>query len=106
MDDTKAHEIARQFADAASRGLDAGFDGIEVLAGNGHLFDQFQNSMVNTRTGPYGGSSAKGRTSLLLETLKAMRDRVGPNTLLGVRLSPYGRFNAIPEDPCTEETHL
>ncbi len=51
--------IVQEFVRAAESALRAGFDGLELLAANGYLFDQFLNSRINTRTDEYGGQSLR-----------------------------------------------
>ena len=106
LDDDEIAAIPEQFASAAENAISAGFDGIEILAANGYLFEQFQNSGVNTRNGRYGGETAESRCRLLVETVDAIQQCIGKEVLLGVRLSPFGTFNCIPEDDKTEETYL
>ena len=50
----------------------AGFDGVELHAANGYLFDQFMNSVLNTRTDRYGGGSVEDRTRFLMEVVDAV----------------------------------
>lgn len=106
LTDREIAEIPLQFAAAAENALEAGFDGFEILAGNGYLFEQFQNTGVNTRKGRYGGGAAESRCRLLLETIDAVQNRVGRDRLLGVRLSPFGTFNCMPKCEKTTETYL
>ena len=82
---------------------EAGFDGVEIHGANGYLFEQFMNSVLNTRTDCYGGASVENRTRFLLEVVEAAVRELGPGRV-GVRLSPFGRFNGIPADPLAEET--
>ncbi len=81
-----------EFAQAARRAVDAGFDGIELHAANGYLIEQFLNANVNRRTDAYGGSIA-GRNRFALEVARATADAIGAQRV-GVRLSPYGVFNS------------
>jgi len=83
----------------------AGFDGVEIHAANGYLFDQFLNSSLNTRTDGYGGATPQTRTRLLLEVVDAAGREMGTDRV-GVRLSPYGRYGSMPADPHVEETLL
>ena len=86
-------EIARvtgDFVHAARVAIEAGFDGVEVMAANGFLFDQFLSSAVNTRTDQYGGTVAN-RQRFLLETLDALAAAIGSHKV-AVRFSPYGRL--------------
>ncbi|MFH1605644.1 MAG: hypothetical protein ABIH03_17260, partial [Pseudomonadota bacterium] len=50
------HEIERLFVAAARRLRLAGYDGVEIHAGNGYLFQQFFTRRINRRTDQYGGS--------------------------------------------------
>jgi len=74
------------FAAAAVRARNAGFDGVEVHGANGYLLDQFLTEGVNLRTDSYGGPAA-ARVRLMAETVRAVRTAVGPEFLVGVRVS-------------------
>ena len=76
--------------------MDAGFDGVEVHAGNGYLLDQFLRSSTNRRTDAYGGSK-ENRARLLLEVMEAVCAAIG-NDRVGLRLSPVTTFNDISDD--------
>ena len=93
--------FSRAFADARR----AGFDGVEVHAANGYLFDQFMNSVLNTRDDRYGGRNVEDRTRFLMEVVDAAVRELGPGRV-GVRLAPFGQFNSMPADPRVEETLL
>ncbi len=97
-------QIITDFAQAAQNARTAGLDGVELHGANGYLFDEFLNAKVNTRTDGYGGSP-EGRCKLLLETVDAVAAQIGADRV-GVRISPYGQFNSMPEDPETENTFL
>jgi N-ethylmaleimide reductase len=75
-----------EYADAATRALETGFDGVELHGANGYLIDQFLHSGSNQRTDGYGGSIPH-RARFLLELVAAVTDRV-PADRVGVRLSP------------------
>jgi hypothetical protein len=80
-------DIARiipDFADAAERMKAAGLDGVEVYTA-GHLLDQFLSPLTNSLEGPYGGATLETRMKLLLDVIAAVRDRVGPDFIVGVR---------------------
>ncbi|HPG23546.1 MAG TPA: NADH:flavin oxidoreductase [Amaricoccus sp.] len=81
-------DIARiigNYADAAERMKAAGLDGIELEA-YGHLMDQFWSPLTNDLDAPYGGS-LDDRLRFTFETLRAIRDRVGPEFIVGIRYS-------------------
>ncbi len=88
-------EVVRGFADAAARLQRGGVDGIELHAGHGYLFSAFLSPATNQRTDEYGGP-LENRMRLLVETLAAVREAVGPDYPVGVRVSPDG-----PEDQTT-----
>lgn len=93
------------FAEAFAHARQAGFDGVELHAANGYLFDQFMNSVLNTRTDRYGGGRVEDRARFLMEVVEAAVREFGPGRV-GVRLAPFGLFNSMPADPRTEETLL
>ncbi|KAH9037670.1 hypothetical protein EDB84DRAFT_1267065 [Lactarius hengduanensis] len=81
-------EYVQLFAAAAENAvLKAGFDGVEVHAGNGYLPDQFLQTVSNTRTDEYGGS-VENRLRFMLEVTDALVDAVGANKV-AIRLSPF-----------------
>lgn len=82
--------IVRDFADAAERVKAAGLDGIELEA-YGHLLDQFISPLTNTLDGPYGGP-IENRMRFMFDVLSAIRERVGPDFILGVRLTADERL--------------
>ena len=90
--------IVAQFAQAARNAETAGFDGVELHAGNGYLIDQFLRDGSNQRQDGYGGALVN-RSRLMLEVADALvavlrRDRVG------VRLSPASAlFGMADSDP-------
>ena len=96
--------VKDEFVQAAVNAQKTGMDGVEIHGANGYLFDQFLNSVVNTRTDEYGGT-VENRCRLLLETVDDVINVIGADRT-GVRISPNGRFNAMPEDPEMETTFL
>lgn len=83
-------DTTNEFAAAAKRALEAGFDGVEIHGANGYLLDQFLHDNVNIRTDAYGGSIEK-RCRFPLEVIKAVTDAIGSDKV-GIRLSPYNYF--------------
>ncbi|MDP2253503.1 MAG: alkene reductase, partial [Thiobacillus sp.] len=88
--------LVESYAQAARNAMEAGFDGVEVHAGNGYLLDQFLRSSTNRRTDAYGGSK-ENRARLLLEVMDAVCKAIG-NDRVGLRLSPVTPFNDISDD--------
>lgn len=93
------------FSTAFAEARRAGFDGVEIHAANGYLFDQFLNSALNTRDDRYGGGNVEDRTRFLIEVVEAAVRNLGAGRV-GVRLSPFGLFNSMPADHRVEETLL
>jgi 2,4-dienoyl-CoA reductase (NADPH2) len=81
------------FASAAARARDAGVDAIELHAGHGYLLDEFLSPATNFRTDEYGGP-VENRARLLLETLRAIRDRVGREYPVWIRMNAHEYFYA------------
>lgn len=79
-------EVIALFARAAERAQDAGFDGVEVHGANGYLLDQFLTDYMNVRTDTYGGST-ENRVRLMAQVCAAVRRAVGPDFVVGVRVS-------------------
>jgi len=80
-------EVVRAFGGAAGRVARAGFDGIEVHLGHGHLLQQFLSPATNRRTDGYGGSFER-RLRFPLEVLGAVRSAIGEEAMaMGIRIS-------------------
>jgi 2,4-dienoyl-CoA reductase-like NADH-dependent reductase (Old Yellow Enzyme family)/thioredoxin reductase len=78
-------EIQKLFVAAARRLWLAGYDGVEIHAANGYLFQQFFSPRINRREDAYGGA-IENRMRFLLETIGRMRDAL-PALRLVIRLS-------------------
>lgn len=65
-------DIVGQFAAAARRALDAGFEVVEVHGAHGYLIGEFLSPHSNKRTDRYGGSF-ENRTRFALEVVDAVR---------------------------------
>jgi N-ethylmaleimide reductase len=93
LEEAEVDEIVQQYARAAERARDAGFDGVEIHGANGYLIEQFLADGSNQRNDRYGGS-LENRARFLLEVTRAVTDAWSP-AHVGVRLSPRGTFNDI-----------
>ncbi|MGW0916388.1 oxidoreductase [Streptomyces sp. NPDC002784] len=80
------------FAAAARRAIEAGFEGVEVHAADGYLLHQFLAANTNHRTDAYG----EDRTRFTVEVVEAVAAAIGPERV-GVRLSPGRTVNGIEE---------
>jgi 2,4-dienoyl-CoA reductase-like NADH-dependent reductase (Old Yellow Enzyme family)/thioredoxin reductase len=83
MEDWDIDRIISDYADAAERMHAAGVDGLELEA-YGHLIDQFWSPSTNTLDAPFGGV-LENRVRFAMEVVRAIRKRVGPEFILGVR---------------------
>ncbi|WP_375003564.1 FAD-dependent oxidoreductase [Aeromicrobium sp. CTD01-1L150] len=77
--------IVDQYADAAARCAAAGLDGIELQA-YGHLLDAFLSPATNHRTDAYGGD-LEHRMEFPRRVISAVRKAVGPEFIVGIRMS-------------------
>lgn len=77
--------VVHYFALAAKRCQDGGFDGIELLS-HSHLLGQFLSPLVNHRQDEYGGS-LENRLRLTMQVIQSVRDAVGPEMILGMRIT-------------------
>lgn len=85
--------IARDFALAARRAIDAGADGVEVHAANSYLIDEFLRSGTNQRSDVYG----QDRTRFLREVVEAVAGEIGADRT-GVRFSPLVPWNDMSDE--------
>jgi len=79
-------EIVSSFGDAARRAKMAGFSMVEIHGAHGYLITEFLSPRTNKRTDCYGGS-LENRIRFLLEVVRDIRQKVGLDFPLGIRLS-------------------
>ncbi len=79
-------ECVEYFALSAAHAREGGFDGIELQLGHSSLIRQFMSPLTNLREDAYGGSFAN-RMRFGLEVIAAVRQAVGDDFTLGVRLN-------------------
>lgn len=78
--------IAKDYAAAARRAVNAGFDLIEIHAGHSYLISQFLSPTMNNRTDRFGGS-AENRSRFCRMVIDEVRKAVGPRVPISLRLS-------------------
>jgi 2,4-dienoyl-CoA reductase-like NADH-dependent reductase (Old Yellow Enzyme family) len=90
------------FAAAADRVKKAGFDMVDVHAAHGYLLTEFLSPHANKRDDEYGGS-LENRMRFPLEVVKAVRQRVGADFPVTVRINGT---DYAPDSPITIDEAL
>ncbi len=86
MTEEDMERIANDFVTASKFLKRAGFDGTIIHGGHGFLFSQFLSSVYNKRTDEYGGC-LENRARFPKKVLKAIRDAMGPDFIIELRVS-------------------
>jgi 2,4-dienoyl-CoA reductase-like NADH-dependent reductase (Old Yellow Enzyme family) len=86
LSEAEIKAIIARFARAAQIADDAGFDGVQIHAAHGYLFNQFLSPLVNQRTDRWGGS-LENRMRLLLETVREIRTTTSAQFVIAVKLN-------------------
>jgi 2,4-dienoyl-CoA reductase (NADPH2) len=81
--------MVETFAIAAERAEKAGFNGVELNGGNGHLINAFISRVWNRRQDKYGCQSLENRSRFLVEIIQAVKKRLGKDYVVTVN------FNAV-----------
>jgi dimethylamine/trimethylamine dehydrogenase len=86
MDKDDIRDVQQMYVDAAKRARTAGFDIVYVYGSHSYLPQQFLTPFYNKRTDEYGGS-IENRARFWLETIEKVKEAVGDDTAIAVRLS-------------------
>lgn len=86
MEDEDIAAVVHGFARAAQYAMAGGLDGVELNAGQDSLIRQFLSPLTNLRSDAYGGS-LDNRLRFAREVIRAVREQVGRNGIVGLRLS-------------------
>ncbi len=86
MSPEQIQQVIADFADAAGRAVEAGFDAVEIHGAHLYLISQFLSPLTNRRTDRYGGDF-EGRTAFAREIVRAVRSKVGRRFALLFRLN-------------------
>lgn len=89
MTDADIADTISAYASAARSAVTLGFDGVEIHGAHGYLIDQFLWSVTNRRGGRYGGESVVDRARFAIEVVQAVRQAVGPDFPVSLRLSQF-----------------
>lgn len=85
MSVSEINDMREDFVAGAEIMKRAGFNGIEISSGHGHLHHQFLSPWMNRRDDEYGGSR-ENRMRILVELIRSIRDACGDEFLIGLRL--------------------
>lgn len=85
MSDADIADTIAAFAQAAADAKRIGFDAVELHGAHGYLIDQFQWEGTNIRDDDWG----RDRSRFAREVVKAVRDAIGPDYPLILRLSQW-----------------
>ena len=91
IEDWDIDRIVADYAAAAQRMQAAGLDGIEFES-YGHLIDAFWSPYQNRRDDDWGGS-LDNRLRFLWRVIDAVRAAVGPDFIVGIRMSADEQFD-------------
>jgi len=86
MTEADIDHTIRQFAFAAQYAQRAGFTGVQLHAAHGYLISQFLSPLSNRRIDRWGGS-LENRSRFLLAIIDAVRDAVGSDFPIGIKLN-------------------
>ncbi len=86
LDEEMILQEVKAFADLARKAKEAGYDGVEINFAHGYLQQQFLSPSTNIRKDNYGGS-LENRMRFGMMVIKAVREAVGEEMVLGVRAS-------------------
>jgi 2,4-dienoyl-CoA reductase-like NADH-dependent reductase (Old Yellow Enzyme family) len=78
--------LVSRFADAAERAKRAGYDGVELHGAHRYVIAEFLSPETNKRRDEYGGDVV-GRARFLVEILRAIREKVGPDFPVWTRMN-------------------
>ncbi|NHK29064.1 NADH:flavin oxidoreductase [Parvularcula flava] len=89
MSEEDIADTVAAFASAAADAKRLGFDMVELHGAHGYLIDEFFWPGTNERDDRYGGPTIKERSRFAGEIITAVREAVGPDYPLAIRLSQW-----------------
>lgn len=103
MTSDEVEAAMEEYVEAGRNAVKAGFNGIELHAANGYLMEQFLHPHTNRRDDEWGGS-IENRCRFVLDVAGRCVEAMGGDRV-GIRISPYGAFNEMPEYPEIDQTY-
>jgi len=91
MTEEEIENVIKAFGEAARRGIEAGFDGIEIHGANTYLIQQFFSPHSNRRTDNWGGTLEKRMRfplAVVESVLTAVKEHAKKPFIVGYRISP------------------
>lgn len=86
MEIGEIQQVVQSFGRAARRAKEGHIDGVDLHGGHGNLITQFMSPYSNKRTDEYGGS-LENRLRFALEVIDSVRENVGSDFPVGMRIS-------------------
>ena len=86
LEAAEIEDVIRRFAHVAAAARETGFTGVQIHSAHGYLLSEFLSPLVNRRTDRWGGD-LENRAQLLLGVVGAVRDAVGPDYPISVKLN-------------------
>jgi 2,4-dienoyl-CoA reductase (NADPH2) len=92
MDLEEIEAVIEMYGEGARRAREAGYDGIELHAAHNYMMlGSFISSLRNFRTDEYAGGKFEGRAKFPLEVLARIRQKVGDDFPITMRISGFER---------------
>ncbi len=106
MTEEEVLETIEDFANAARRAKEAGFDGVQLHCAHGFLLSNFISPYTNRRKDRWGGSTEK-RTQIILDIIDRIHEMIGDDFPILVKLNatdgfPKGTKNVLDAPECVE----
>lgn len=106
MTEAEILDTIDDFANAARRSKEAGFDGVQLHCAHGFLLSNFISPYTNRRKDRWGGSTEK-RTRIIVDIIKRIREMLGEDFPILVKMNatdgfPAGRKNVLDAPECVE----
>lgn len=106
MTEEEVLQTIEDFANAARRAKEAGFDGVQLHVAHGFLLSNFISPYTNRRKDRWGGSTEK-RTQIILDIIDRIREMIGDEFPILVKLNATDGFskgakNVLDAPECVE----
>ncbi|KAH7079856.1 hypothetical protein BKA63DRAFT_540928 [Paraphoma chrysanthemicola] len=105
MTESEILDLIKDYAEAAKKAIEVGFDGVEIHVANGYMVDIITQDITNERSDAWGGTIEK-RCRFACEVVDAVSKAIGSDRV-GIRSSPWSAFNGMKmEDPVPQFSSL